>query len=356
MADRQDFFAQMTEALRGNRGERVPGSDFRAGSVKMRLIEAHPPAGDEEGADHLLGVTFGEAGMDVKRFADNLFLVTGDEVVFAVDTLDSRFWQIYSTSLSEPIQRTLKRVVTRETKLDSAWIPKSILMGMDGTHRWLRSSFESDDLLGDSSPTRRWRARFEGDSPDELLDILGSDPRYARASAVAAIGSVVQEERLGTAHVFADWQGNFTIERGDFNTGVSSVTRAAERYRSYVTTLERRHQLRFIPAEEAEHGIVLEGDVAVIPFAEPIRDIKQVVEGLFQAKEPFRLWAVPRQTDDDEWEANAVDLHVGQPLRLEISPLRVRVLLRDSTCGNTLARLLTNLQHRLDARTELQPA
>jgi len=33
------------------------------------------------------------------------------------------------------------------------------------------------------------------------------------------------------------------------------------------------------------------------------------------------------------------------------------VLLEERTCGNTLARLLTNLQHHLDARSDLaEPA
>jgi hypothetical protein len=306
----------MTEALRGSRGERVPGSHFRAGSVKMRLIEAHPPASDEEGADHLLAVTFGEAGMDVKRFADNLFLVTGDEIVLAVDTLDSRFWQIYSTSLSEPIQRTLKRVVTRETKLDSAWIPKSILLGMDGTHRWLRSSFESDDLLGDSSPTRRWRARFEGRLARRALGhpwLRSSLRPCQRGCRDRLCGS---RDGTGSRACVRRLAGELHNRPGRFQHRrqlSDSCRRALQNLRP---TLERRHQLRFLSADEAEHGIELEGDVAVIPFAEPIRDIEQVVEGLFQAKEPFRLWAVPRQIDEREWEANAVDLHVGQPCAL----------------------------------------
>jgi hypothetical protein len=68
-------------------------------------------------------------------------------------------------------------------------------------------------------------------------------------------------------------------------------------------------------------------------------DAQLLVEGLFTTKEPFRLWAVPKQIAEEEREANAVDLHVGQPLRLEISPYRVRLLLDEDTCGNTLARM-----------------
>jgi hypothetical protein len=356
MPDRQDFFVAMTEALRASPGERASGMPFEAGQIKVRLVEAHQPEPGEDGAGRLLAQIFEGEGLAVERFAESLHLVRGEEVVLAVDTIDSRFWQVFSTSLSQPFSRVIKRALTQNTHVDAAWIPKALLREMEGTHRWLKSSFESDDLLGDTSPARRWRARFEGDTPDELLELLAREPKWARASALAAIGTSVTETGIGSAQVLADWRGNFTIARGDFNVGASAVTRAADRYASFVRALEGKYQMRFSPAEHAEHGIELQGDVAVIPFEDSVEDVRQIVEGLFLAKEPFRLWAVPRQIDDDEWEANAVDLHVGQPLRLEVSRYRLRVLLNDSTCGNTLARLLTNLQHRLDARIRLQPA
>lgn len=91
----------------------------------------------------------------------------------------------------------------------------------------------------------------------------------------------------------------------------------------------------------------------MIDFARPLVDVDRFVAGLFTSKEPFRLWAVPRKLDQEEWEANAVDLHVGQTLRLEITPRWMRVLLGEHTCGNTLARLITNLQHRFNAESRL---
>lgn len=356
MPDRQDFFAAMTEALRGNPGERVSDTPFEGGRVKVRLVEAHQPEVGEDGAESLLAQICEADGLSVERFAESVHVIRGEDVVLAVDSIDSRFWQVFSTSPSQPFSRVIKRVLMQHTEVDSAWIPKSLLREMDGTHRWLKSSFESDDLLGDRSPTRRWRARFEGDTPDELLELLAGQPKWARASALAAIGTSLEETGIGTAQLLADWRGNFTIAKGDFNVGASAVTRAADRYATFVRALEDRYQMRFSPAEGADHGIELEGDVAVIRFDEPVEDVGQIVDGLFLAKEPFRLWAVPRQIDSNEWEANAVDLHVGQPIRLEISPYRLRVLLTESTCGNTLARLLTNLQHRLDARVRLQAA
>jgi hypothetical protein len=356
MATREDFFAQMSLALRVRASDEIVPGPFQPGQVKVRLVEAHTPESGSDGSHYLLSAVATSLGLALDQFADDLFLLRVDDLVLAVDCLDSRFWQVHSTSAKDKVDRLLQRMLTNTTQLDSAWIPRDLLREVDGTHRWLKSSFDGEDLLGPNAPARKWRARFEGDAPDDLLDILSQQDQYARASALEAIGSTVTEEGIGSAQVTADWRGSFIIGQGDFNAGASVVARAADRYATFVTDLEQRHQLRFVGDAGAESGITLDGDVAALWFDDPIDSVELLVDGLFAAKAPFRLWAVPRQVDTHEWEANAIDLHVGQPLRLEISPYRVRVVLTETTCGNTLARLLTNLQQHLDARVRMVAA
>jgi hypothetical protein len=278
-------------------------------------------------------------------------MLEAKEVRAFVDALNPRFWQIHSTSGSRSLARLMKRL-TRSPRLDSAWLTEGQLKEMEGERQWIKSVFNGDTLLGSDAPERRWRARFEGDAPDELLNLLAQS-RYARANSLAGIGSIVVEPGIGEAHVVADFRGHFVFGAGDFEVAASVLWNAVRRYSDFVVSLEDRYSLAVQPQETG--GFTIDGDVAVIDFAEEL-DAERLVAGLFTAKEPFRLWAVPNQLSEDEWEANAVDLHVGQPLRFEISPYRVRVLLNEGTCGNTLARMLVNLQHHLDARSELTAA
>jgi hypothetical protein len=352
MRTREDFFAEMGAALRARPADASSSDLFQPGQVKVRLIEAHGPDATNGERPHLLARLAERMGLALQPFADDLHVLRGNQLVVAVDCLDPRFWHVYSTSSKARVDRFLKRLLSTTTQLDSAWIPKTLLGEIEGTHRWLKSSFEGEQLLGPEAPARKWRARFEGDAPDALLELLSREDQYARASALTAIGASVTEHGIGAADVAADWRGNFIIH-GEFSVGASVVARAADRYAAFVKGLEDRHQLRFSADPEGGSGIFMDGEVAVLWFDEPIRDVDRVVDGLFAAKEPFRIWGVPRQIGDSEWEANAVDLHVGQPLRLEISPNRVRVLLGEATCGNTLARLFTNLQQHLDARVQM---
>ena len=95
-------------------------------------------------------------------------------------------------------------------------------------------------------------------------------------------------------------------------------------------------------------GAQLTGAPIVLRFSRPIPDFELFLEQLFSAREPFRLWGIPVLTDLDRAEVEAVDLHVGQPLRFDITTSWMRVYLFDGGCGNTIARLAANLQHHFD--------
>jgi len=50
---------------------------------------------------------------------------------------------------------------------------------------------------------------------------------------------------------------------------------------------------------------------------------------------------------------DAVDLHIGQRLGVEVGRDWMRLYLQAGTCGNTVARLVSNLQTRFDGALSL---
>ena len=345
MLDRQEFFAAISDAVAGHTSALVP-----AGRAKTHVLEAHT---DGSGPDSLLGAAVAGEGFSVRNVGDELWRVAGTDFVAFVDTLNPRFWQIHSTAAASLLRGVVRRMVYAEPRLDTAWLPTERLRQLDGEHTFIRSAFQADDLLGDVAAARRWRARFEGQAPEDLLELLSKNDRYGRTATVTQIGSLVHEPSVGRAAVVADYRGLFVTGAGDFSVAASAVWNLVRRYEEWVRALEDRHRVLVEPLEP--EGFTLSGDVATLEFGREIEDLDRLVDGLFNAKAPFRLWAVPRQVDG-EWTADAVDLHVGQPLRVQIGPTRLRVVLERETCGNTIARLLTNLQQRLDARTRLVAA
>jgi hypothetical protein len=351
MLDRQHFFELMSDAVAQPPAPELVGGLIPAGKAKTRVLEAHPAENSPDGASFLLREAATTKGLGVEELGDELWRVEGRELVAFVDTLNPRFWQLHSTSSADAVARFVKQVVFERPELDTAWLPSRLLRQLDGEHLYFKSEFEADALLGDDVPTRRWRATFEGDAPEGLLEILAADSRYGAAATVTGVGSLVEAPGVGKARVVATYQGNFVTGAGDFSVAASAVWNMVRRYEQWIDEIEARHRMRVTSLPE--QGFTLEGDVATIEFGREVRDLDRLVEGLFASKAPFRLWAVPRQVDNDEWYADAVDLHVGHPLRLHLSATRARVLLDPRTCGNTIARLLTNFQQHLDARSAL---
>ena len=351
MLDRQEFFALMSEAVAAPARADVVGGRVPPGRAKTRIVEAHAPEASSDGVATLVGAVADRSGLEASLIGDELWWLAGDRMVGFLDTLNPRFWQLHSTSPADEVARVVRTMVAGDARLDTAWLPKSLLRELDGEHLWVKSAFEADELLGSEVSARRWRARFEGDAPEGLLDLL-RNTEYERAASLTGLGSLVSEPEIGQAVVVADFQGAFVTGQGDFSVAASAVWNVVRQYEAWVEALEDRHRLSSQVLEGS--GITIGGDVATINFGREVEDLDRLVAGLFTAKEPFRLWGVPERTDGG-WFADVVDLHVGHPLRMDILSDRVRVLLESETCGNTLARLLTNLQQRLDARAVLEP-
>lgn len=350
--ERQDLFDALGSAMRGTTREAFLDGRVRAGRVKSRLLEAHPREQSRDGVSQLLARVADAAHLKLTSAGDDLWLLLGSDDVFFVDTLNRRFWLLHTTASVHNLQRLLRRHVLPEARLDQAWLSRQQLQELEGERCWVRSSFRSDTLeprqSGRQVP-RRWRIQVEGEDPDELLELVSQQARYRAGAALTAVGSILRGDGDSYAKVAADYQGGFVASGTDFHVVVGMLWRTLDRYERYVQQLEQMFRLGTAAADDL--GLTVEGEVATIALPRRVEDLDSFVANLFTCKEPFRLWAVPREVAPGQWEANAVDLHVGDVIRLEITSEWIRVLLGSTTCGNTLARLVANLQHRFDARS-----
>ena len=328
----------------------LPGY-LRPGQVKSRLIEAHPPETSPDGAGHMLTALANDAGMRVQQLGDDLWALASTEDLFFVDALNPRFWLLHSTARKANMQKLLSRYLLPNPRVDCAWLGSEQLRNVEGDHRWVKTSFSSTLLEPEGEGTnvpRRLKAQVEIESADEFLKFLSENDSYTAGAVLTAVGTVLREEDLGVASVVADYQGTFLSSGSSFHLVAGMLWRTLDTYEQYVKSLEGAYRLGTQAIDDL--GMEIEGDVALVELPREVEDLDGLVGNLFTCREPFRLWAVPQKVSEYQWEANAVDLHVGHPLRLEISPKWIRVMLGPDTCGNTLARLVANLQHRFDAR------
>lgn len=324
-----------------------------AGTIKTYTVESD----GSEPAGELLARAFHPLGAEVAETADGeLWVVLGERLTLFVDTLDPRFWIVHTASSSAQARQALRRWLWDTTRFDSCWFTQDFLRTVqaEGQPRWFKADFRGEGYLPDSGVAdRRLRVQLEGDGADGLFDLLRGSERYRTAAALAAVGFTVGDTD-GDVEEITRWDGSFVARGRSFETHVGHVASTIDRYRREVERIEDRHRLHWAQSEVG--AVRFDGDVATIGLDRPIRDLDQLLAGLFSCRDPFRLWAVPQKHSGDFASAEVVDLHIGEVFSMDIGLDYVRVYLSDAACGNTVMRLVANLQRHYDATATLAGA
>lgn len=324
-----------------------------SGTVKTYTVEVNAANGE---APEVLARQANALGFEVLATSDSdLFMLRGDRLSFFVDLLDPRFWLLHTASGAGRAKQAVRRLVWDSRQVDSCWFPQSLLRSIQasGTSRWFKADFKGEGFLPhDGVADRRLRVQLEGDHPDVLFDLLASLEAYRTAAALSAVAC-----RIGGPDDWVDeiahFNGGFVARGRSFENHVGFVAEAVDRYRKLVERVENRYRLSWSAAEHG--GLTFDGDVLTISLSRRVTDLDQLLDGLFSCRDPFRLWAVPRKITDDFATAEVVDLHIGEAFSMDIGTDYIRVYLSDRVCGNTVLRLLTNLQHRYDATSSAAP-
>ncbi|MGH8909240.1 MAG: hypothetical protein ACRD0K_22790 [Egibacteraceae bacterium] len=310
---------------------------FTNSPLKTFIIEAHVDQPDTSTLRSLTGGDQVEATEDAY-----LFQLRSGNVELWVDTLDPRFWSVYTWSSARESKRYIKALVERRRDLDWAWLPSAHLQrAWPGQLRWLRSSFEGSGVLSAELPARDLRIQVAGADSENLLSWIAQNEAYASAVAYDRVGFIAADDHFsGQADEILDRMGRFVASGTSFELHQELVRSVIERYADLVRKIEQR-ALKYEPLPDG--GYRAEGAPILLRFSRRVPDVDLLVDELFSSREPFRLWGEPQMLEPDRVWVDAVDLHVGQRVGFDITDASVRVHLPAGACGNTVVRLVANL-------------
>jgi hypothetical protein len=246
------------------------------------------------------------------------------------------------------------------------WLPSAHLRRVAPTalsHR-VRTEFDGTRLAQAGDAAEDLRVQLTGSHADLLLDQIAAIPEYRHAVSFHSIEVVMDDPELGPLREAVKRSGLFAAHGEDFVHHAQFVRAVVGRYARLIDVIEAQ-ALRFSPLshrEAADQSLWLEADdpggatFAGVPigirFSRQITDLAAFCEELFSARAPWRLWGQPEISDGTAF-VNAVDLHVGQRLGMEVGSEWMRIYLAAGACGNTVARLVSNLQARFDSALSL---
>lgn len=284
---------------------------------------------------------------------------------FFIDTYDPRFWVAHSLAPAQEADQAIKQLVQRTRLLDSFWIPCDQFEGWAqeaGTPRTVSGKFAintglyqdsiQDEVFQDESfylkigssgnVMPRWKTFKEAEQFRNLHAIWSA--RIHRRHGTQDEAPVAIDEVTAAGKVTA---------RGDSFGPHEAILRVFQKnYRELITEWEDKYRISY---HASNGGIAVHGEVATIEWHDPLNEVQfqALIRQMFNSGEPYRLYGAPIQSFGNRVSIQTVDLHTGEPLRLELSPRRVWIHLNERSCGNVIARLLTNLQHYHSARCDL---
>lgn len=146
--------------------------------------------------------------------------------------------------------------------------------------------------------------------------------------------------------------GKLTCRGNSFALHSEVVLTLKSQYSDLISGWEKTYRMGW---QSDEKGLYPTGQVAELhlPVALDQAGAETFLATVFSGGEPYRLYGLPIQDGSGRFVVNGVDLHNGDRIDFELLPDVFRVYLHATSCGNVLARLLTNLQHFHDARVRL---
>lgn len=311
------------------------------------------------------------------RLDDTLYRVEdadhGGLVVGLLEELDDRHPVFYTKMAVEHSDRWVRQRVDASPWLDRLWLSSPILFELwrevkatTPPQRYARLGFEHE-------------ARYEpSDDPEVVAENDGDDADYETPSAFAERrrSVVTLTERLsvlddklqpliesydplrslvhlqmpaaGRGGHRLNYDGRATNRSDSFADHRATVRRILALYRSITEHAEDR--LWVDTTDAGEGGFKISGSPLLIEFGEPLSEplFNRFVElALERRTSRFRIGGFVTRRGPTKVHVVAIDRHLWQPFLLEATSRHLLAVLPHGTCGNTVHRLVANVQREL---------
>jgi len=271
-----------------------------------------------------------------------------------LDCENPRYWLLHGTGDGDAIAEFLLRQVRKHSILDHAWIPSDMIETFTNTglFRGFRLSFNRNQhkKLNTDTSLDQLSMGFWGSQAKRTLGYIKGSPELKNGIALAKIKVRLTDNN---EDLYSD--GRVTARGSSFVEHLAFVKKVyLDTYAPQIRKIEQQYALHLQTDDDGQS--FLRGEPIVFSFDKKIDDLAAFCEDLFSSGEPYLLWGNPTLLSSNYYRVQAVDLHVGSQLAFEIFPDFVRVYLPRKSCGNTILRLYTNLQHHYDALVKVTDA
>lgn len=365
--------------------------ELRAHRTSRALVKAYllETSSSDSGRDVKAALTSARQGVSDLDDSTLRLRWYGEESDWAiVEADDQRYPILYTAVEAETANWRVDNLIRESPRLDRAWFASPIfnalwemVINAYPDHRLSQIVFEYDSVyesLPDESIAAPLRdSEQDTDVGDVDEDWVESSPpwierRRARIQISERIGKLkeaipsmrpaydplwsivrlrVPAPKRGGHDVYFD--GRFTNRSDSVTSLRQTIKFVTDLYRRSTELAEKAAWPELGQPGDRDHGISL-GLPLLIRFNKELA--ASVFDGwvasLRRRNNRFRIWGNPIELGSGKVHIYAVDNHLWQPLDLELTRDHIYALLPHNTCGNTIHRLIANVQRFLDPKPE----
>ncbi len=378
------------QALDGYSSERQDelANDQKTGRplLKTYMLETVPAHVTEPSVDGL----FAAVGVTLTAIDETLFRAFDQRekrVIGLVEKLLPRYPVFYSLEDSYIADRFVKNLVQQNAMLDRLWISGrafadlfKFILGNTPKHRYGRMVFQYANVYesgeygdlesGQADSDTSVRIRDDGDQPV----VERRSTKTTIVERLSVLEKILPKMRGLYQPLNAIAQLRFPATgRGGhdffFNGKVTNRSDSFKDHRQHVEFVLGRYKMATELTEKAAWGSLertsmstagekreLLGAPVYLVFQEALSQstFKTFIHATFNRMHSrFGLWGDPVWLGQTKVHVYAVDRHIWQPLFLEITEKQLVAIVPEGTCGNTINRLVTNVQQYLDPAVEV---
>lgn len=377
---------KMVRFLDGYSADRMEELDER--KTKFPLVKSYmlETVGDD-GRRKDIAAILNNSGIQAEQIDDNLHRVSvrgTDEYMGFIETLDNpRYSVFYTLHKSDMSDRWVKNLVSATSDLDHVWLSgwtfKMLweqVAKINNPNRYGRITFLHESIFEvDSEPAG---SDDDSDETDEAImesdEIIIKERRTSKFSMVDKISVIVSkleklQEDYAPLHAINQLRFPSPMGRGghDFydNGKVTNRSSNFRDHRSHILYVQSIYDAMMQDTEaKAWYSLQKEtvpdmsggfqkliGSPVYIKFTNelPKPTFDYWIHSTFgRANNKFRLWGNPIRFGPLKVHVYGVDKHLWQPLYLEITSKHLLAIVPKGTCGNTIQRLVTNIQRYID--------
>lgn len=387
MTNKESIFNHLDEYAAHRKSE-IDEHLTTEGLVTSYLIEAHSSSNGNE----LIPSALDASGWDVHEQDDNFYYAECEagEIGY-LEPFGKRYIAVHSTKKAQYIDRQVKNVVKNVPQLDSTWLSGEYLQELwrnrvlrhhpdrvtqlkfnhesyfasERGSVWERHTQEEADRDTHGREVREQdfdsetgarsvdnRPSLAGSIRDRSSEINRFLPQLQKIhSPFKALNMLrIPSDRTPGGFDFYGW-GKMTYRAPTFRTGRKLLKQIAMRYGELTRYIEEKAwfsaSTRASSSDTRGLGPAVRGCPIIIKFDSVLEDklFNKLIEDTFSKNYgPLRLWGNPIKVNSKKYHIYGIDQHLWEQIHLEITPERIKFVLPKGTCGNTVHRLVSNVQ------------